>query len=407
MYLTAIDCVGLAVWEITTGDFAIVPALLIAARLVLDSVFVASNFGKVRLTAFEFGLMGWILFGALLGVVRFLADDPKFEFSRIIKDTIPAFLFFCKIAILRVYLRRSDLPIRAVVVFMLLASVLNVAVFYILGGANTLYVGLTPPVNPAIAGSVYHSSAVLFLVALGVVYFSGKRSYLLSVGFYFALLVFGLRKLRRVVDALFFIRVAVVLLAGLIVSFSVTSPIIEKMSTAINGIFDAGLVDSSLSFADINVDDVEDALYLATAGRSAEVLAIVSGMNGADWIFGHGAGFTYSLELMDGVVLDDYANAHFSPLGLAYKYGAPFAVVLYAWLFGMMFMKQADGRQLVFWRGVAFLVVVQSFFAFNLFVEFLFPVALAAIQSSGSRFHMMRQVNKLAAGRRIYPAEMS
>lgn len=389
LLLAAIDCVGITVWQIYTSDFDVVPAVMLTVKLLLDGIFVFTNWRRVQFRTTELWITCWILVGAGLGGAHVLMGSPEFLFSRILKDTVPALLFVTKIAIFRNYFYERDLKYGSIVIATLVISVANIVVFYALGGENDMYVGLTPPVNPILAGALAYSSATLFLVGLVVIYYSGKRSYLVSALVYLVSLVVASKKLKSVVSRALLIRISTGLLVGIAVGVLMHGAIVEKLTTTASGAVeseDGVSAVTAITSSGLDSDDLEKILYLATAGRSAEAMGIIDGMNFMDWLVGHGAGFTYSMELLDGSVRENYANAHFSPLGLTYKYGAPFALFLYFWLVRTILRNQAVDRHRLFWRGVAILMFVQSFFAFNLFVEFLFPIALAAIQTRRNWF---------------------
>ena len=139
--------------------------------------------------------------------------------------------------------------------------------------------------------------------------------------------------------------------------------------------------DQTLVSGEAKFTEYEELLYTATAGRSGEFFAIFRTMTAASWIFGHGSGFTYDLHRPNKETLFGHANSHFSPLGLAYKFGGPFMILFYVWVIYPLIKNNYSCQEKIFWAGILILLLFQSLFAFNLFVEFLFPVAIAALQS--------------------------
>jgi hypothetical protein len=390
LFLLGIDCIGLTSWQVFTGDFTVMPAMLLGAKLTLDGIFVFSNIGRIELKWAEVYFSSWIILASLLGLAHLLTGSDQFNFWRILKDTIPALFFFMKIAICRSYLEKWEFPIKKLVFWSLFLSLANIAIFYGLNGPDFMYVGLTPPINQVVAGSVFYSSTGLFIVSIIVIYFSGKRSYLIAVGIVIILLYIMRLQNKQLISNKFINYLLTATIFAILLSLVYQGAIVDKLLISLNSlsiIYDAAIGVAQSSSHNENISELEtyNALYVATAGRWAEVHEIIKSMSLLDWIFGHGAGFTYQLELLDGTVLESYANSHFSPLSLSYKYGVIFAILFYIWIAKKTFFcPDLDSRKL-FWVLIIVLLLIQSCFAFNLFVEFLLPVALAAIQSNSRK----------------------
>src|SRR5262245_7419211 len=125
--VAAVDCIGVNVWQIFTGDFVVMPAVLLWIKVLLDVVFVATNLSRLRLTRSEALLSMWLLFGAVLGMAHVLYGDSEFQFSRILKDSIPALLFMMKLAICRSFCSARDLRFGGIVIATFAISVVNVS----------------------------------------------------------------------------------------------------------------------------------------------------------------------------------------------------------------------------------------------------------------------------------------
>ena len=373
--LVTVDSIGLPLWQVSTADFTVAARLLIGVKTGVDLLFVVSNWRRLRADRVEMLLASWLLIAALVGMAKIVLGDPDFDLGRVLRDTTPPLLFIAKYWLFRRFFRDRQIPYGTIMWPLLLVSCASVAGFYALGGASDAYVGLTPPINPAVAGAVVQSSATLCIAALLVIYFSGKRSFLLSAGVYLMWVALRFKSMKQAVKVGFLLRMGAVVAAAVVAGLLLQGAIVEKFQLTVEGLQELASVASTV---DLEGEDVTRAMYVVTAGRSAEVAAILDKMTPLTWLLGQGAGLTYQYTTIEGSVVEDYANSHFSPLSLAYKYGIPYALMFYAWLAGGLRVSRRDSRTVLFWRGVLLLTLVQSLFAFNLFVEFLLPVALAA-----------------------------
>jgi hypothetical protein len=397
--ITVVEGLFLTVWQLATGDFNVAAGAVLAAKLAIDLAFVASNRAAFRVGRIEALFLAWIAIAIVRGAAAVVGGESEFEASRIIKDCLPPVLFLLKIAVFRAYFARTELNYVQLAMALLVASALNVAAFYAVGGASDFYVGLTPPVTAGVAAAIATSSTGVFAVSLAIIYLTGKRSFLVAVAALLAWLVTLGRATRSMLAPRFLPGLVLVAVAGVVAAFASGSPVTQKIGDTSEAIAESGGVEMLAAFGIASVIDdpeIERALFLATAGRSAEFFVIVREMATSDWWFGKGAGFTYTLTLLDGTEVPNYANAHFSPLSLTYKFGVPFALIFYGWVAWLCVRSQPVSRHVVFHRAVVLLFLVQSFFAFNLFVEFLLPVALGALSAGLQRARVLSSSTLLA-----------
>lgn len=129
--------------------------------------------------------------------------------------------------------------------------------------------------------------------------------------------------------------------------------------------------------------DINDArsLFLATGGRSLEIIALVEHVaKNSLWFSGGGIGETYLVprNLSDSGEFMRMHYSHMSPLYLVLVYGLPFAIALYSYLF---YLLVKGGRRLC--RNFFFLVFVMlfatSFAGSVLFVDVKFWIFTGAI----------------------------
>jgi hypothetical protein len=388
MFLMGIDSTIVVAWQVLTRDFDFVPALMISLWIVSDFIFVALNIKKIQFNYLQMYLVSWVALGFIVGIFNVLLGDPAFVFDRVIKDTVPPILFVMKFCIAKKLFDIKEFEYKSFVFFALVISFLNVFIFYSLGGADNLYVGLTPPTNPVLAGAAAYSSVSLFAVGLILIVYSGKRAHIVAAIFFIVSLFVMVVRSRSLVRRKVLLRMLASVVACVVIGLNFQGGVamIDKFNNSITGSTDSSTGQSIVSLLadkslDLDDEGVRTALFIATAGRSAEVLGVIDVMTPLSWIIGKGAGFTYSSSDVDNNIKERYSNVHFSPLGLAYKYGILFAIIFYWWLVRSILRAKNNSAYFIYWKGISILLLVQSLFAFNLFVEFLLPLALAALNA--------------------------
>jgi hypothetical protein len=132
-------------------------------------------------------------------------------------------------------------------------------------------------------------------------------------------------------------------------------------------------------------DDNELAVMeIFTANRSTEIVSVLAKMNGPiDFIFGRGIGFTYPYESMaQDFSNPEYSNVHFTPLNLITKYGLIFYLVLAFYIAVILFRGNRKSKTSLFLILMCISIIVDSFFAYVIFVIPFFPIALGFIQAN-------------------------
>lgn len=128
-------------------------------------------------------------------------------------------------------------------------------------------------------------------------------------------------------------------------------------------------------------------LNTATAGRIGELFSSTNNMTGLDYIFGEGAGFTYEIDQSFNVGVSnrkakDRGNVHFSPVSLFVSYGAIFMVVFYIFVLKRVYLGYKL-RKHGFIPKISFilvtLILLESFFSFQLFINPLLPISIGLI----------------------------
>jgi len=360
---------------------------MLYVRIILDAIFIALNLNRISLKKLEIYFLLWIAVSVLMGLLYLGFGDYNYKFDRLLKDSIPPILFFLKVLIAKSFLEENSFEPKFIVIFSIIISIYQLLLFYLINASQYVYVGLTPPTNGILAGSMAYSSLTLFLTAFVLILLAGKRAYLISMAALWLFMFAVGNKFLRQKNPYFFskITLAVTIVTAIGLLFGVQTHTTTKFQDTLSVLQTSKstsiIQDEVSSSYGSKFSENEKRLYLATAGRSGEFFEILESMTITAWVFGHGSGFTYNLRRPDKETLFGHANSHFSPLGLAYKFGVPFMILFYVWLIYPLIKNSYPCKEHYFWAGILILLLFQSFFAFNLFVEFLFPIAIAAMQA--------------------------
>ena len=297
-----------------------------------------------------------------------LQNSSIYSFGRFLNDISGPLLFILKVSVFRAlfFYNISVLNIHKLSKALLYLSMAQVIIFLYFSAKTGAYAGITLPVN--IPAALYISS--FNYVSLGVVVclivLSGKRSFLISVAAVSALAIFvrGSHRNRSAFLILLAILTAAIILFGNDKIFNTVSAANDLLELTNN------------SLLDFDSDQMRSGLYLLTAGRSEELYSILGEMNLRSWIIGLGPGFTYSIVHADGII-DGYANAHFSPLSLTYKFGVIYAFVFYCYIMAVIVsLFRSRGSKSLFIGSALLIYSLQSLFAFNFFADPYFPIIL-------------------------------
>lgn len=373
---------------------SVTPAFL-AARLAVDILFVATNADRLGLKLRDGVMIFWLIGAGLAGVIFSLSGIGSYSATRAASDVVLPMLFILKVAlIIRLLpdLKGLGAEVRMIVRWLVIGSIIQIAIFLTVGRIFGAYSGIAVPATLPMADALARSSMTLGLLMTALILASGKRAILLSL---LAAVAVSIMNARRRFLAIGGVMFATLLLVALAPLFEGTINKFEATISAVQDLEDVAMRGPTAIFD----DDIRAGLYLATAGRSEEFYSIILAMEPINYLIGLGAGFTYEYAHTEGVV-QGYANSHFSPLSLTYKFGLIFCIAFYLYAFRYMFRLIRTGEPVSRLIGFGLLMLaVQSIFAFNLFAEPFLPVltAMAAFRF-GERYGEAGRVKQGAAG---------
>jgi hypothetical protein len=349
-------------------DSSLTP-LILGARILVDVIFLTITWKNIKLTKAEGVLILMILLSFFFATLPNAQYSSSYSINRFLNDISGPLLFILKVSVLRsLFCQKIDLiDIKNLSRALIYLSALQIIIFIYFSRNSGAYAGIALPIN--IPAALYISTFNYFGLAVTVVLvaFSGKRSFLVSLVIVTAFIIAMRGRVRYKFAFL-------ITLACLLITFSLFgNEKIDSTVTAINDFLDI----AEISRIDFNSDQARSGLYLITSGRSEEFYAILREMKPWSWLVGLGPGFTYSYLHSDGLV-EGYANSHFSPLSLTYKFGILYALLFYAYLSNtiLTLLKTSHAHSLIV-GCVLSLFLLQSFFAFNLHAEPYFPIFLA------------------------------
>lgn len=366
--LVAFDSIFLTITYSALLDSSITP-LLLAARITVDITFLAFAWSYIKLTNTEVALISMLVLSCLCATLPGTQHTSAYSISRFFNDISGPLLFILKVSALRSLFRqdKSALNIKKLSRALIFLSTIQVLIFIYFSAQSGAYAGITPPIN--IPAALYISTfnylglaGTVILIAL-----SGKRSFLISVALVSTFTIF-LRGSPRNKLVFLIMLVAILALFAVIGNEKIDSTVVA--ASEFLGV-------TEMRNIDFNSEQVRSSLYLLTGGRSEEFYGILSKMQPLSWVIGLGPGFTYGY-LYDDALVEGYANAHFSPLSLTYKFGAVYALVFYAYLAGNIRKLLSISHPHSFMIGCALSIfLLQSFFAFNLYADPYLPIFLA------------------------------
>lgn len=366
--LVAIDSIFLTITYSSLLDSSLTP-LLLAARIAVDIIFLAFAWSHIKLTKIEAALIFMLVLSCLFATLPGTQHSSSYSISRFFNDVSGPLLFILKVSALRSLFRQdnSALNIKKLSRALIILSTIQVLIFIYFSAQSGAYAGITPPIN--IPGALYIATfnylglaATVILIAL-----SGKRSFLISVALVSSLSII-LRGSHR--NKLVFLTILTAIVS---LFFVLGNEKINATVVAASEFFDM----TEIQNIDLYSEQVRSDLYFLTGGRSEEFYGILREMQPLSWIIGLGPGFTYGYLYVDGLV-EGYANAHFSPLSLTYKFGAVYALLFYAYLAGNIRTLLNISHPHSFVIGCTLSIfLLQSFFAFNLYAEPYLPIFLA------------------------------
>ncbi len=375
--LTVFDSIFFTVSYSASIDLSLAQ-LIIAARFVIDVVFLIFAWRYINLRKVELILLLLIIASCIFVTLPLLNYSSAYSMSRFLNDISLPLIFILKVSALRSLFSQNinAILIKKLSKNLFYLSLIQVIIFLVISAQTGAYVGITPPVNIPAAFFI----ATFNYVGLGaitlLVVFSGKRSFLVSIAIV-SLFVFLFRGGWRIRLGFF------ALISFLLALFAFTGN--DKIMNTVDAASQLLEVTDTYHF-DFYSEEIRSILYSLTGGRSEEFYAIMGAMRPLSWIIGLGPGFTYDI-LYFGDMITGYANSHFSPLSLSYKFGLIFALILYGYLIGpVLKLMKFSGPLALILASIVSLFILQSMFAFNLFSEPYFPIFFAlamAVVSDG------------------------
>ena len=274
----------------------------------------------------------------------------NYSISYIYSDTIPPFIFFFAFAFAvdpREFKKFIDKKIVIIYYWVSCWSVLC-AYFFDISYLSLIIVQFLFPVI-CIQNVKSNKFGILSFL---VIYFSGKRSLLLSLPF-----IFNLRLKYIVVFSLIFLTV---LYFGFVP---------EKYTNFYNCLLYDGVQQ-----ARCNDPRMQQILVVSQTIKELPITAL---------IFGIGAGFYYNV-LDSSRNIDISHNVHFSPLGLISTYGIIYAAAVYGYIARIVFkFKIKTSADRIFYYYSCF-GLIYSLFAYSLFIDFMFVISLLYLKNTTS-----------------------
>lgn len=366
--LVAFDSIVLTFTYSALRDSSLAP-LILASRMVVDIIFLAFAWRYIKLTKIELTLIFILVLSCLFATLPNLQYSSAYSTYRFFNDILGPLLFVFKVSALRSLFRLNTtaLNVKKLSKILIYLSALQVLIFIYFASQTGAYAGITPPINIPAAFYIGTYNYLGLAATVMIIALSGKRSFLVSVT-----VVFVIAMVFRGSGRSKFL--AFILLISLVTLFLVLGN--DKIeATLLNA---RQLLDlTEIRYIDFNSEEVRSTLYFLTAGRSEEFYGILAEMTPSSWFVGLGPGFTYSIMHIDGLI-EGYANAHFSPLSLTYKFGMAFTLLFYYYLIRIIYSLTSVPNTNGFVIACAlFIFLLQSFFAFNFYAELYFPIFLA------------------------------
>jgi hypothetical protein len=183
--------------------------------------------------------------------------------------------------------------------------------FYYIAGSIT-YFGFDSELPLAVAFYLSGGKAGYLLTGLLLIFFSGKRSPLISVALTGLLIVLRNFKITRPRNLLLVIVLFALLFGG--ISYAYKSGFLWRYEAAVN----------------VDIED-EESFYVATSGRSAEFIGVLNHMNKEPirWWLGSGIGGAYYIDIIRGDYEERFQHyTHLSLLSFIFLFGIPFTAGL-------------------------------------------------------------------------------
>ena len=374
-YLILIIIYG--VIDFVIGGFAVffdirTPFILtmLSIRLLLDFLLIVFNFTKIKLSKLEILLIGLLFITLFLGILNFPIGRRHFT------DFINPLMFILKISIFRQFLSfQSNIWIKTYIFkfarILFWVGMINVAALYIINYFMPIYLGATPIAYPFLIKAMLGSNIKYSSIAIIGVILAGKRAILLGV---IVILVTYYVIIKKKIKSIFYFLIAIFFLSSIYIIFQDNveeTQAINKYKNSFNAI----------SSYDFEYDDL-DLLNTISGGRISEIQGAFQDFDSPfEYAFGQGVGFVFRWYLSDNIIIqDNHSNVHFSPAGIISKYGLLFFISLYFYIFLAMIKSRLGWKKSNYLHIFMFLyvigVLVDSLFAYTLFIDIFLPIAL-------------------------------
>jgi hypothetical protein len=367
----------LGIFSVFLGERTIFISVMLSLRLFLDILLILFNLKNLRFKSIEIFLISILFLNLILGLFYFPLGRRHFT------DFVNPLMFILKIISFRIYFltmynyRNFNNYISKFSKIMFWAGIIGVIELYILISIMPAYLGATPIIYPYLIKGLLEMDFSTILFSIIAVFFAGKRAMLIGV-IVVIFVYYGLirKKLKSII--LFFI-LFFSLLSSLYISYKEKieeNPAVSKYKYTIDEL-------SSDNFAYNNLDLIN----IVSGGRISEIEGAFKYFDTPfDFAFGQGAGFTYRWYQVDGLDFEDYhSNVHFTPAGIVSKYGFFFFLFLFIYIFDTLRKTRISVKRYDFLSIFFYLYVIgaliDSFFAYTLFIEILLPIALGYLQA--------------------------
>jgi hypothetical protein len=357
------------------GDFLgfefLFPLFFLIPFLILDLVFILSNFKHIK---FDF----IILVLVLLVVLSLIIGLYNNEFSRkTITDFAVVVIFLLKIILFKNFILKDYKLIKRVfdrfMPYFIYSATLTISLFLIFSQIKFIYAGLTLQLLPYFTNSLFIGSLLKIFYTIVLVFFSGKRASLLS--FLLVFILFFLNKYSikiKLVVGIFLIFLFSII-ARVFVDFESVNPSIDKYKSSLDQFDDFNLFES------FDIDD--PVLDVLSAGRTSEINSVFNTLSPFHYFFGKGCGFVYTnYRISQDEFMFNYSNVHFSPLNILSKYGAVFFIFFYLFLLKFLFNNNPSDF-VICSKYIVIGYLFESLFSYLFFVDMLFPLFIAISQT--------------------------
>ena len=362
-----ISLINLPIGIISTAfgsrDFVIHSILL--SVLLIESFFLLKFSKLIKINTIGFLLLLLVFISIFTGLINN-------DFSRnFFLDFLFPIYFVLKISLFRQFFVKDEIRkfikknISIASKYLFIFSSLALILFYIFSYYVEIYVGNGLTTHPFLILSILSGSIFQIIMVFLIVFLSGKRALLLSS---ILIIIYSQIKIIKKIPLKFIIITT-------LFSFSIYSYFAIDFDNYLSigkyiWTYDK-LVESEFDF---NLDN--EILNIASAGRLEEINAAAREMNFVDFIIGKGVGFKYDYERLDGELMSNYNNIHFTPFGLITKYGLIFFIFLSYYIFKSLKNFSAYGFLNIFLGLYVIGLLIDMIFVYSIFIDPFLPIAL-------------------------------